>query len=88
MLKHLSYLLEVAFAKASRDENLNADGKAHSQSGEHKIIETRHHGGTQLNGAQMAQKGGVGKSDDGLRQIAQHDWRGDAPNLTIRNGSL
>ena len=33
-------------------------------------------------------KGGVGKSDDGLRQITQHDWRGDAPNLTIRNGSL
>ena len=88
MLKHLADFLEIAFAKTTRDKYLNANGKAHGQSGKHIILKARHHGGTHLDGAQMTQKSGIGKSDDGLGQIAQHDGIGNAPNLTVWNGSI
>ena len=39
------------------DENLDARGKTHGQGGEHIIKQSRHHGGTQLNGAKMTKKG-------------------------------
>ena len=83
MLEDHADLLEVALAETTRDEDLDADGKAHGQGGEHEIEQSRHHGGTQLVDAEMSQESRVGESDDGLRQVAQHDGRGDAPNLTV-----
>jgi hypothetical protein len=36
----------------------------------------------------MSQKSGVGESDDGLRQVTQHNRVRDAPNLTVRNSGF
>ena len=69
MLKHHANLAEVALTIPPRDENLYADSKTHRQSGEDKIIQARHHGGAQLDGAKVTQECGVSKGDDGLRQV-------------------
>ncbi len=66
MLKHHTDFAVVALAKSPCDEDLYADGKAHRKSGEDEVIQTRHHGGTQLDGAEVTQESSVGKSDDGL----------------------
>lgn len=83
MLKHHSDALIVALAETPRDENLYTHGKAHCQSGEDEIIQARHHRATQLVGAEVTQESGVGESDDGLRQVAQHDGVRDAPDLFV-----
>ena len=88
MLKHHADFLVVALAEASRDKDLNADGKSHRQGCEDEIIQACHHGGTQLNGAEVPQESGVGKGDDGLRQVPQHDGIGDAPDFAIGDGCL
>ena len=88
MLEDDTYLLVVTLAEASGDEDLDAHGESHGEGGEHIIEQPRHHGGTQLVGAEMSQKRRVGEGDDGLRQIAQHDGRGDSPNLTVGNACL
>ena len=54
MLKHHADFAEVALAVTSRDEDLYAYGKTHRQGGEDKIIQARHHGGAQLDGAEVA----------------------------------
>jgi hypothetical protein len=86
MLKHHADFAEIALAIPPRDENLYANGKAHRQSGEDKVIQARHHGSTQLNGAEVTQESGVGESDDGLRKVAQHDGVSDAPDFFVCNG--
>ena len=83
MLKHHTDFAEVALAITPRNKDLYAHGKAHRQGGEDKIIQARHHGGTQLNGAEMTQESGVSKGDDGLRKVTQHDGISDAPNLAV-----
>ena len=88
MLKHNTDFAEVAFAIPPRDEDLNSYRKAHRQSGEYKIIQARHHGGTQLVGAKVTQESGVSKGDDGLRQVAQHDGVSDAPDFPIGNSQF
>ena len=88
MLEDHADLLQVAFAETSGDEDLNAHGEAHGQRGEHEIEQTGHHGGTQLDGAQMPQESRVGEGDDGLRQVSQHDGVGDAPDLSVGDGGF
>ena len=88
MLKHHADFAKVALAIPPRDENLYADGKAHRQGGEDEVIQARHHGGTQLDGAEVTQESGVGEGDDGLRQVTQHDGVSDAPDLAVRNGGF
>ena len=83
MLKHHTDFAEVALAKSTRDENLYAHGKAHRQGGKDKVIQTRHHGGTQLDGAEVTQESGVGKGDNGLRQVAQHDGVRNTPDFLV-----
>ena len=88
MLKYHADFAEVALAVSPRDENLYADGKAHRQSGEDEIIQARHHGSTQLDGAEVTQEGRVGEGDDGLRQVTQHDGVSDAPDLFVGDGGF
>ena len=88
MLKHHADFAEVALAVTSRDEDLYAYGKTHRQGGEDKIIQARHHGGAQLDGAKVTQESGVGEGDDGLRQVTQHDGVSDAPDLAVRYGGF
>ena len=88
MLKHHTDFVEVALAKASRNEDLDAHGKAHRQSGEDEIIQARHHGGTQFVGAKMTEKGCISEGDDGLRKVAQHDGICDAPDFLVGNGGF
>ena len=88
MLKHHANLAEVALAITSRDEDLYAHGKTHRQGGEDEVIQARHHGGTQLDGAKVTQESGVGEGDDGLRKVAQHDGVSDAPDLAVRYGGF
>ena len=88
MLKHHADALVVALPETPGDENLDAHGKAHRQSGEDEVIQARHHRGTQLIGAEVAQKRGVGKGDDGLRQVTQHDGVSNAPDFLICNSSF
>ena len=88
MLEHHSNLIEIALAVTPRDKDLYAHGKAHRQGGKDKIIQASHHGGTQLDGAEVPQESGVGEGDDGLRQVTQHDGVSDAPDLAVRNGSF
>jgi hypothetical protein len=88
MLKHHANLAEVALTIPPRDENLYADSKTHRQGGEDKIIQARHHGGTQFDGAKVTQECGVSKGDDGLRKITQHDGVRDTPDLSVRNGGF
>ena len=83
MLKHHTDFAVVTLAKSPCDEDLYADGKAHRKSGKDKVIQTRHHGGTQLDGAEVTQESGVGKSNDGLCQVAQHDGVSDAPDFLV-----
>lgn len=83
MLKHHTDFVVVALAKSPCDEDLYADGKAHRKSGEDEVIQTRHHGGTQLDGAEVTQESGVGKSDDGLCQVAQHDGVRNTPDFLV-----
>ena len=83
MLKYHADFLQVALAETPRDKNLDANGKAHGQGSKNIVIQTRHHGGAQLDGTEMAKKSGIGKGDDGLRQITQHNRVGDAPNLAV-----
>lgn len=83
MLKHYADALIFALAEASSDKNLNSNGEAHRQSGEHIIVQAGHHGGAQLVGAEVTQESRIGKGDDGLCKIAQHDGIGDAPNLSV-----
>ena len=85
VLKHHTDALVVALAVTPRDENLDAHGKAHRQGSEHEIIQTRHHRGTQLVGAEVTEESGVGEGDDGLRQVTQHNGVCDAPDFTIRD---
>ena len=88
MLKHHADFAEVALAVTPRDEDLYAYGKAHRQSGEDEVIQARHHGGAQLDGAEVTQESGVGEGDDGLRQVTQHDGVSDAPDLAVRYGGF
>ena len=88
MLEHHADFAEVALAVTPCDEDLYAHGKTHRQGGEDEVIQARHHGGTQLDGAEVTQECGVGEGDDGLRQITQHDGVSDAPDLAVRNGSF
>ena len=88
MLKHHTDFAEVALAVAPCDKDLNAHSKTHRQGGEDEIIQARHHGGTQLNGAEVTQESGIGEGDDGLRQVTQHDRVCDAPNFFVCNGGF
>ena len=88
MLKHHADTLVVALSETSCDEDLYAHGKTHRQSGEDEVIQARHHGATQLVGAEVTQKGCVGEGDDGLRQITQHDGVRNAPDFAIRYGGF
>ena len=88
MLKHHTDFAEVALAVTPCNENLNANGKAHRQGREDEIIQARHHGGTQLDGAEVTQESGVGEGNDGLRQVAQHDGISDAPDFFVCNCGL
>ncbi len=54
MLKHHTDFAEVALAITPRDKDLYAHGKTHRQGSEDKVIQARHHGGTQLDGAEVA----------------------------------
>ena len=83
MLKHHADTLVVALTVTPCNENLNAHGKAHRQGGEDKVIQACHHGSTQLVGAEVTQEGSIGKGDDGLRQVAQHDGVCNAPNFFV-----
>ena len=83
MLKHHADFAKVALTIAPCDEDLYADGKAHRQGGEDEVIQARHHGSAQLDGAEVTQKSGVGKSDDGLSQIAQHDGVSNTPDFLV-----
>ena len=83
MLKHHADFAKVTLAIPPSDENLYADGKAHRQGGEDEVIQARHHGGTQLDGAEMTQECGVGEGDDGLRQVTQHDGVRYAPDFAV-----
>ena len=86
MLKHNADAFVVAFAVTSGDEDLYAYGKTHRQSGEDEVIQARHHGATQLVGTEVAKECGIGKSDDGLRKVTQHDGISNAPDFFVRNG--
>ena len=88
MLKHHTNFAEVALTIAPRNENLYAHGKTHRQGGEDEVIQARHHRGTQLNGAEMPQESSVGKGDDGLRQVTQHDGVSNAPDFTVGYGGF
>ena len=83
MLKHHANFVVVALAKSPCDEDLYADGKAHRQGGEDEVIQTRHHGGTQLDGAEVTQESGVGKGDNGLRKVTQHDRVCNTPDFLV-----
>ena len=83
ILKHHADFAEVALTVTPRDENLYAHCKAHRQGGKDKVIQARHHGGTQLDGAEMTQKSGVCKGDDGLRQVTQHDGVSNTPDFLV-----
>ena len=83
MLKHHADALVVALAITPRDEDLDAHGKAHRQGGEDEIIQARHHGGTQLVGAEVTEESGVGEGDNGLRQVTQHDGVCNAPDFAV-----
>lgn len=88
MLEHHTDLLPIVFSKATGDEDLDANGEAPSQGGEHEIEKSCHHRSAELVGAQVPEESRVGESDDGLRQIAQHDGIGDSPNLTVGDARL
>ena len=88
MLEDHADLFQVALAEAPCDEDLDAHGESHGQGGEHVIEEAGHHGGAQLDGAEMSQKSGVGEGDDSLREVTQHDGVGDAPYLSVGDGGF
>lgn len=88
VLKHYTDAFVIALTITPSDENLDAHGKAHRQGGENEIIQSRHHGSTQLVGAKMTKESGISKGDDGLRKVAQHDGICDAPNLAVGNGGF
>ena len=88
MLKHHADFAEVALAETPRNKYLNTNGKAHRQSGEDEVIQACHHGGTQFVGAEVAQKGRVRESDDGLRKVAQHDRVRNAPDFAVGDGGF
>ena len=88
MLKHHADFAEVALTVTPRDEDLYANSKTHRQGGKNEVIQARHHGGTQLDGAEVTQESGVGEGDDGLRQVTQHDGVSDAPDLAVGNGGF
>lgn len=88
MLEHHADLPPIVFSEATGNEDLDANGEAPCQGGEHEIEEPRHHRSAELVGAQVPEESRVGESDDGLRQIAQHDGIGDTPNLTVGNARL
>ena len=88
MLKHQADFAEVALAKSPRNKDLYAHGKAHRQGGEDEVIQSSHHGGTQLDGAKVTQKSGVSKGDNGLRKVSQHDGVSDAPDFFVCNGGF
>lgn len=83
VLKHHADLLIFSFAVTPRDKNLDAYGEAHCQGGKNEVVQSSHHGGTQLVGAEMAEESRVGESDDGLGKVAQHDGIGNTPNLAV-----
>ena len=83
MLKHDADFAEVALTITPRDENLNAHGKTHRQGGEDEVKQACHHGGTQLNSAEMPQESSVGKGDNGLCQVTQHDGVSNAPDFFV-----
>lgn len=85
MLKHHADFAEVALAITPCDEDLDAHGKAHRQGGKDKVIQARHHRGTQLVGTKVTQESGIGEGDDGLRQVPQHNGVCDAPDFLIGN---
>ena len=85
MLKHHPDFAEVTLAIPPRNENLYTDGKAHCQRGEYKIIQARHHGGTQFVGAEVPQESGICEGDNSLGKITQHDGVSDAPDFPIGN---
>ena len=88
MLKHHADFAEVALAETPRYEDLDAHGKAHRQGGEDEIIQASHHRRAQFYCSEVTEEGRVGKGDDGLRKVAQHDRICDAPNLAVRNGGF
>ena len=83
MLEHHADFLVVALAITPRDEDLDAHGKAHGQGGEDIIVQACHHGGAQLDGAKVTQESSVGKGDDGLRQVTQHNGVSNAPDFAV-----
>ena len=83
VLKHHADTFVVALTKASCDEDLYAHSKAHRQGGEDKVIQARHHRSAQLVSAEVAEESGIGKGDDGLRQVTQHNGVRDAPDFLI-----
>ena len=88
MLKHHADAFVVTLAVTPCDEDLDAHGKAHRQGSEDEIIQSRHHRGTQLVGAEVTEESGVGEGDDGLRKVAQHDGVCDAPYFAVGNGGF
>ena len=83
MLKHHADFIVVAFAETPRNEDLNANGKAHRQCSEDEIIQARHHGRAQFVGAEVTEESRIGKGNDGLRKVAQHDGVCYAPDFAI-----
>ena len=83
MLENHANLPQIFLSEASGDEDLDTHSETHCQRGEHIVEQACHHRGTQLNGAQMPQKGRIGEGDDGLCQHAQHDGIGDAPDFAV-----
>jgi hypothetical protein len=83
MLKHHTDFIVVALAETPRNEDLDAHGKAHRQGGEDEIIQACHHGGAQFVGAEVTEKGRISKSDNGLRQVSQHDGVCYAPDFLV-----
>ena len=88
MLKHHPDALVVALAVTPCDKDLDAHGKAHCQSGEDKVIQSSHHRGTQLVGAEMTEESSIGEGNDSLRKVAQHDGVCNAPDFAVGNGGF
>ena len=83
MLKHHADFIVVALSETPRNEDLYAHGKAHRQGGEDEIIQARHHGRAQFVGAEVTEESRIGKGNDGLRKVAQHDGISDAPDFAV-----
>ena len=83
MLENHTYLFQITFTVAPGDEDLDAHRKTHCQRSEYVIEQACHHRRSQFYSAQMPQESRVGKSDDSLCQIAQHNGIGNTPYFAI-----